>query len=152
MLDYMPLHPAPFHYMLNYMLNYMLHYMPLHPASSHYMFHYMITTCSITCFITYSTTYHYMHCMALNFLSPWSRASCAAFHTQGAPLLKRCWYSRSSLSAAMIDEGLAREDPPQPPWTWKHRARVSKDNQSSTFHSLVDKPGPDQGQKRESPG
>ena len=40
MLDYMPLHPASFHYMLyyimmlNYMLNYMLHYilnyMPLH--------------------------------------------------------------------------------------------------------------------------
>ncbi len=27
MLDYMPLHPAPFHYMLDYMI----HYMPLHP-------------------------------------------------------------------------------------------------------------------------
>ncbi len=105
----------------------------------HYIQHHSITcssicsiTCSITCLITYSATCHDMHCMTLNFLSPWSRASCASFHSQGASLLnldlKRRWCSRSSLSAAMIDEGLAREDLPQPPWTWKHRARVSKDN------------------------
>jgi hypothetical protein len=70
MLDYMLLHPAQYHYMLDYMLNYMLNYMPLHPAQYHDMLHYTRKTCSITCFITYSTKYHYMHCMELNFLSP----------------------------------------------------------------------------------
>ena len=44
-LDYMQLHPAPFHYMLYYMHYYMmLHYMPLHPgpAPFHYMLYYML--------------------------------------------------------------------------------------------------------------
>ena len=38
----MPLHPAPFHYMLYYMHYYMMHYMPLHPAPFHYMLYYML--------------------------------------------------------------------------------------------------------------
>jgi hypothetical protein len=42
MLDYMPLHPAPFHYMLYYMHYYMIHYLPLHPAPFHYMLYYML--------------------------------------------------------------------------------------------------------------
>ena len=42
MLDYMPLHPAPFRYMLYYMHYYMMHYMPLHPAPFHYMLYYML--------------------------------------------------------------------------------------------------------------
>ena len=120
---------APLH--ANYMLNYMLNYMPLHAAQSYYMFHYMPITCSITWFITwYSTTYHYMHCMAWDFLSPWSRVSSASFHSQGVLLLKHWWCSSQSLLAATIDEGLAREDPPQLPQTWKHRAEVSNNNET----------------------
>ncbi len=42
MLDYMPLHLAPFHYMLYYMHYYMIHYMPLYPAPFHYMLYYVI--------------------------------------------------------------------------------------------------------------
>ena len=71
-----------------------------------------------------------MHWMAWNFLSPWSRVSCAAFHAQEVSLLQRQRCSRSSSSAATIDEGLAREDPPQLPQTWKHRAGVSKNNET----------------------
>ncbi len=109
---------------------------PLHtslrPALSHYMFHYITTTSStwITWFITYTTQYNYMHCMALYFLSPWSRVSCATLHTQGDSPLKRRWSSRLSLSAATIDKGLAREGHPQLPWTWKHRSRVIQNNQA----------------------
>ena len=93
----------PLHVLLhaNYMLNYMIHYI-----------------------------LNYLPLHAWKFLSPWSRVSCAAFHTQEAPLLKRQRCSRSSSSAATIDEGLAREDPPQLPQTWKHRAGVSKNNET----------------------
>ena len=102
----------------------------LHAAPFHYMFHYMTITWSITWFITCSTTYHYMHWMAWNFLSPWSRVSCAAFHAQEVSLLQRQRCSRSSSAAVTIGEGLAREDPPQLPQTWKHRAGVSKNNET----------------------
>ncbi len=110
-----PLHVqlhVPLH--ANYMLNYMLHYI-------------------LNCIPLYA--WH-----GIKFPEPMIACFQPAFHTQGAPLLKRRWCSRSSLSAATIDVGLAWEDPPQPPWTWIHRARVSKDNQSSTSQSLVDKP------------
>ena len=88
--------------MLNYMLHYMLNYIQLYALHGIKFPESMITVRS--------------------------RASCAAFHTQGAPLLKRRWCSRSLLPAAMIDEGLALEDPSQLPRTWKHRAGVSKHN------------------------
>jgi hypothetical protein len=39
-----------------------------------------------------------------------------------------------------IDEGLAQEDPPQP-WTWKHRAKVSKNNQSLINQTMGKKGG-----------
>ncbi len=53
MLDYMPLRPAPFHYMLNYMHYYIYHYMPLYPAPLHYM---------LNCMLNYMLNYmlHYI--------------------------------------------------------------------------------------------
>ena len=131
----------------------MINYMPLHAALSYYMLHYMPITWSITCLITCSTIplhvplhdnyiINYMIYYILNYLPLHALngmkfpepmitcVSCAAFHTQEAPLLKRQRCSRSSSSAATIDEGLAREDPPQLPQTWKHRAGVSKNNET----------------------
>jgi hypothetical protein len=58
--------------------------------------------------------------------------------------LKRAWEDLPNY----IYEGLAREDPPQP-WTWKHRARVSKNNQCSINQTMGKKE--DRPDKPESP-
>ena len=93
-LDYMPLHPALFHYMLYYTLNYMLKYM------LHYILNYM--------------PLHALH--GIKFPEPMITCFLRFLPQARSPhLLKRSWCSRSSLSAALIHRGLAREDPPQPP-------------------------------------